>query len=132
MNVHDVRAALAEAVRSIDGMRSSAFVPTKVVPPMAVVSVGSGTYDDDTSGGMTLALGLLVLVSRSDDRTAQAKLDDYITPSGDRSVKAAIEADLTLGGTVDSVAVVGWGDPAEFEVGGTSYVGVEFDVEAVD
>ncbi len=132
MNVHDVRVALAAAVQSIDGMRSSAFIPTKIVPPMAVVSVGSGTYDDDTGGGMTLSLGLLVLVSRSDDRSAQARLDDYISPTGDRSIKAAVESDLTLDGTVDSVAVVGWGDPAEFEVGGTSYVGVEFDVEAID
>lgn len=132
MNVHTARVNLAETLKGISGLRATAFVPPKVEPPMAVVSLGAGLYDDTLAGSMAATLNVLVLVSRSDDRSAQARLDDYISPTGTYSVKAAVDADPTLDGAVGSATVVGWGDPAEFEVGGVSYVGVEFTVEAID
>ena len=132
MNVHTVRSNLAGTVATIDGLRSVAYVPPKIVPPMAVVSVGAGRYDDTFAGSMTAEFGVLVLVARADDRSAQARLDDYISPTGTYSVKTAVDADPTLGGSVGTASVIGWSDPAEFEVGGASYVGVEFTVEACD
>ena len=132
MNVNDARVALATALGNIAGLRSKAYVPAKIEPPTAVVSIGSGRYDDDFSGSMTVEMGVLVLVARADDRSAQSRLDDYLSPTGTRSVKAAVDADPTLGGTVGTATVVGWSDPAEFEMGGISYVGIEFTVEACD
>lgn len=132
MNIHTVRSNLAGTVATIDGLRASAFIQPKIVPPMALISPGGGRYDDTFAGSMTAEFGVLVLVSRADDRSAQARLDDYITPTGTYSVKAAIDADPTLGGSVGTASVIGWSDPAEFEVGGASYFGVEFTVEACD
>ena len=132
MNIHTARANLAETLKSISGLRAVAFVPPKVEPPMAVVGLGAGTYDDTLAGSMTAEFGVLVLVSRAADRSAQARLNDYISPTGTYSVKAAVDADPTLDGAVGSATVIGWADPSEFEVGGISYVGVEFTVEAID
>jgi hypothetical protein len=132
VNVHTARVNLAETLKTISGLRASAFVPPKIEPPMAVVGLGAGTYDDTLAGSMTADLSVLVLVSRADDRSAQARLDDYISPTGTYSVKATVDADPTLGGAVGSASVVSWADPGEFEVGGVSYVGVEFTVEAID
>lgn len=132
MNVNDVRDAIATQLRTITGLRATSFVPSKIEPPTAIVSIGAGSYDDTFTGSMTAEFGVLVLVARADDRSAQKRLDDYISPTGTTSVKACIDSTPTLGSTVGTATVLGWGDPAEFEIGGISYVGVEFTVEACD
>ena len=132
MDITTVRTQLATAAKTITGMRSVLYVPEKVEPPVTIVSVGSGTYDEDFAGSMTVTFSLLVLVSRADVRSAQAKLNDYIDPTGALSVKAAVEADPTLSSNVSSVAVLGWSEPQEFEIASTSYLGIEFDVEVAD
>ena len=132
MNVTTVRSNLAATVATIDGLRAVEFVPPTITPPTAVVSLGAGTYDDTFGGSMTCEFGVLVLVARADDRSAQARLNDYISPTGASSIKATVDAAPTLGGSVGTATVTGWGDPAEFEIAGISYVGVEFTVEAID
>lgn len=131
MNIYDVRVALAAALTTAV-KRSYAFVAPKIEPPAALVSAGAGSYDDDFAGSMTVDFSVLVLVSRADDRSAQKSLDAYITPTGTSSIKAAIEADRTLGGEVSSAAVTGWGEPQEVELAGVSYLAVEFMVEVCD
>jgi hypothetical protein len=132
MDVGTVRSNLAYVLTNVSGLRSVAYVPSKIEPPMAMVSIGAGQYDDTFAGAMTAEMGVLVLVARADDRNAQSRLNQYISPTGDYSIKAAVDASPTLSGAASSATVIGWADPAEFEVGGISYVGVEFTVEVCD
>jgi hypothetical protein len=132
VNVGTLRSNLAATLTNVSGLRSVAYIPSKIEPPTAMVSVGAGRYDDDFAGSVTVEMGVLVLVARADDRNAQARLDRYLSPTGTYSIKAAVDADPTLSGAASSVTVIGWNDPAEFELAGTSYLGIEFTVEACD
>jgi hypothetical protein len=132
VDVNAVRVALAAALADVPNLRAYSFVAPKIEPPAALVAVGSGFYDDDFDASMTARFGVMVLVARADDRSGQKSLDAYISSTGAQSIKAAVEADITLGGEVSSAKVVGWNDPQEYEIAGVSYLGVEFDVEALD
>jgi hypothetical protein len=48
---------------------------------------------------------VLLIVGRMSEQAAQAKLDGYLAGTGSTSVKAAIEADATLSGAVQTVRV---------------------------
>jgi hypothetical protein len=50
---------------------------------------------------------------------------------GENSVKAAIEADRTLGGAADTCRVTSMRNYQQVSVGETVYLGVEFEVEVV-
>lgn len=132
MNIDTVRTQLAARLKTITGMRAYSYVPEKVEPPTAIISVGSGTYDETFADAMTVEFGVLLLVSRSDTRTQQTRLNDYITPTGTYSVKAAVEADVTLSGSASSAVVVGWSEPQTYEIANVGYLGVEFTVEVAD
>lgn len=63
-------------------------------------------------GGMQSAGGLVelgftvqVFVSETADVAAQERLDEYLEPSGARSIRQALEADSTLGGACDDLIV---------------------------
>ena len=50
-------------------------------------------------------LDVVVLVQRFTERSGQNDLDKYLAGSGDYSIKAAIESDLTLGGACNTLRV---------------------------
>lgn len=132
MNLDTVRTELALALGDISGLRTFAYSPSTLEPPAAVVGQGEITYDATFAGSMTASFGVLVVVSRSDDRNGNSRLNDYLTPTGSGSIKAAIESDPTLNGSVGYVVVNGAAAPSEVEMAGTSYLAVEFEVEAGD
>jgi methylmalonyl-CoA mutase N-terminal domain/subunit len=69
-----------------------------------------------------------VLVGRGDDRSAAQRLYAYLDPTGASSIKAAIEADPTLGGTCDEVWVQGFEEPSIFNYDTGALLGVDFTV----
>jgi len=80
-------------------------------------------------GADTFTFIVYVLVGRADDRTAQNRLDGYVV--GESSVKAAIEADRTLGGAANTCRVTTMRNYQQVSIGETVYLGVEFEVEVV-
>jgi hypothetical protein len=127
-----VRAALAAAVNSISGLVVHATIPSSLNVPAAVIAPATGqflTFDTTMSRGSDdLAFRVLVLVGVQDDAGAQGKLDAYLAGSGASSIKAAVEADPDLGGTVHYVTVEGASDYGLHDFGGTSYFGAAFTV----
>jgi hypothetical protein len=66
------------------------------------------------------------------DVRAQQIIDELISPTGALSVKAAVEADRTLGGLADDLIVQSVGGPLEFaRENGASVWGCEFSVLVV-
>ena len=128
-----IRQALADRLGSIAGLTPYATIPGSVVVPAAVVGPENGTfltYDVAMSrGGDDLSFVVLVLASRADERSGQTMLDGYLAGDGPTSVKAAIEADPSLAGTVQDVSVTEARNYGDVEYNGVQYFGCEVVVE---
>jgi hypothetical protein len=108
MNPSQVRDGLKTRLQTITGLRAYDLIPDTVVPPCAVVGQLDFTFDIDNARGLDQAqVDVLVIVQRFSERAGQDKLDAYLAGSGSTSIKAAIEGDRTLGGTVNTLRVTG-------------------------
>jgi hypothetical protein len=128
MDFSDVRTGLADRFRTIQGLTVSETVPSAVMkPPSIGIGVGSVDYDQDLDGAMTVTYSVMLYLSRgSSDAWAQREIDTYLS-----SIPAAVDGDDTLDSTVDYCRVSRAEVLGTAEVGGTSYVVIEFTVEAV-
>lgn len=125
-----VREGLATRMATIDGLRVSSFVPDAPRPPIAIVLPQRIEFDLNAQRGADrYFLRVMLLVSRADDRASQANLDAYVVGAG--SIKAAIEADRTLGGAADTCRVTSLDNYNYVPVGDTLYLGADFNVEVV-
>lgn len=122
--------ALGAALETIPGLRVYAYPPDAVAPPAAVVGLPEMPFDLTFGGANEWDVPVYVIVGKVSDRTSRTALCTYVTPTGASSAKAAIEADITLGGACDSVAVT----RAEFTtitVAGTEYLAAELTASVV-
>lgn len=130
MILNDVLDGLAAAVDTITGLRTYAYPADQVAPPAAVVGLPDSPFDIDMGGSNEWSVPIFVVVGKVSDRASRTALCAYVTPTGATSIKSAIEADKTLGGACDSVAVT----RAEFttiSVAGTEYLGAELTCSVV-
>jgi len=129
IDVEAVRQALATNLGTISGLRTSGNVPDNPNPPIAVVFLESVQYDEAFRDGLTTFMfNVMVIVSRADDRTAQRKLNGYISPDGDRSIKKAVESDRSLGGLVQTLRLTTMTSLGSTMVSEQEYMAVEFSV----
>jgi hypothetical protein len=129
-SVTDLRTALATAMATIPNLRTSATVPDAPRPPVAVVMPDRIAYDVNANRGADrFFFTIMLLVGRADDRAAQNKLDAFLV--GANSIKAAVEADRTLGGTANTCRVTEMSNYASMNVGETVYLAAQFTVEVV-
>lgn len=105
MSISDIRTAIASNLSTISGLRTSADIPDNPSPPIAFVQLDSVEYDQAFQNGLIrYSFSVTVLVGRVSERSAQRKLDAYIS-GGSSSIKAAIESDRTLGGNAADCVV---------------------------
>lgn len=128
--VSGLRSGLATRLATISGLRTSATVPDKPNPPIAIVLPNGITFDSSFARGVDeYTFLVLVIVGRVDERTAQDRLDAYCDPTGSSSVKTAIEADKTLGGTAYSLRVQEMRNYQSLVIGEVTYLAAEFVVQ---
>jgi hypothetical protein len=125
IDLDDVAAGIKKALETIPSLTGRAFseIPERVSPPTAVVVLGSGdweTFDD----AERVNWQILLLVSLANAKNAQQRLRDFLKRTGTESVKAALEADGTLGGTVADLNAGPWNEPDTYEIGDQQYLGV--------
>lgn len=97
----DVRAGLAAALGTITGLRVNTNATDDPVPPCAILSMNTLTFDSTLARGADeMEWTVTLIVGRADDRAAMQRLETWMAGTGSSSVKAAIEADTTLGGRV--------------------------------
>ena len=126
----ELREGLAARMATISGLRTSATVPDAPRPPIAIVMPERVVYDLNANRGAdTFFFTIMVIVGRADDRAAQNGLDSFIV--GPTSIKAAIEADRTLGGMANTCRVTEMGNYSSMNVGDTLYLAASFTVEVV-
>ena len=120
---------LRERLATIIGLRVYDHIADSFQPPAAMVSIDSVDYHQAFRGGDSVyTFTVSVMVARADDRTAQRKLDEFLSYSGDRSVREAIETDTTLGGRIQACVVESGGNIAAIQINEATYLGVEFTV----
>lgn len=84
----------------------------------------SGTRRGTDQGVVTCRL----LVARSTDKAALKKVREYMSGSGVKSLVQAIQADRSLGGSVDDSMVRSVRGNRMFDVGARKFYGIEIDV----
>lgn len=108
MSLRAIAEGLATALGAVEGLeRVYVWRPDHVAPPCAVVETPeTWDYDQTFSGDLTRwGMVVTVIVARADVVMAGEALAAFIDAGGDRSVRRAIEADPTLGGTADTVVM---------------------------
>jgi len=125
----ELRSGLATRLATITGLRASATLPDNPVPPQAVIFPERIQYDAAFGRGADeYTFSVLVIVGRVADRAAQLNLDAYCNPSGSTSVKAAIEADSTLGGKAMDCRVTQMQNQGSLTIGDITYLTATFSV----
>jgi hypothetical protein len=125
-----LRTGIADALNSLLGIRVYNDIPDTPVTPCAITELQRVTYDTTMARGADeYQFSVQVLSGRADDRTAQARIEAYVAGSGTESLKTALEADPTLGGSCMTVRVIEAGGLQTYDRSdGMSLLGVEFQV----
>lgn len=132
MSVGTIRTGLATRLGTISGLRSSSFVPDNPTPPIAVVVPERVDFDTAMGRGLdTLTFNVVVIAQRASERGAQNLLDGYCSSTGSASIKAAIEADKTLGGSASDCRVTSMTTYGPLVIGEVTYLAATFQVSVL-
>lgn len=108
-DLRDIRLAIRDAVKAVlPQVQCTGYLLQNPAPPCFEVELGSTgiIYDRSMQRGIDeWAFVLRGFAGTALDETGQRTLDAWLNSSGGVSIKAAIEADRTLGGTVSDVQV---------------------------
>lgn len=129
MNLDQVAAELATALKTITGLRVPPWGVEKVSPPAALISLPERiTYDETYQRGADKYedVQVIVLVGRPNNRAARKAIAAYADGSGPKSVKAAVEAHAY---TSCSEPHVAWCEFTDATYAGTSYLAAIFHCE---
>lgn len=126
-----VRTKLKERLATISGLKTYDHIPDSVNVPAGIVGQLDMTFDATFNRGFDSATcTVLLIVGRMSEQAAQAKLDGYLAGSGSTSVKAAIEADATLSGTVQTVSVAS-ATAGSVQVAGNDYLAYRYVIDLI-
>jgi hypothetical protein len=130
-----VRTRLKTALQAITGLRVMDYVPDSTNVPtnnaFAVVGQLSMNYDYTLNRGFDFATcNIIVMVGRMSEKDGQARLDGLLSSSGSTSIKQAIEADVTLGGALQTLRVVS-ASPGTITSASIDYLSYQYAVELI-
>lgn len=131
MGLAEIRVALAASLETIPRLNQSAYLLSQPTLPQAEIQPDAVTYDLAFDRGLDrYTLIIRVQVGQAQNIGAQKTLDRMLAPSGEYSIKAAVEADGTLGGVCDDLRVVDCtGYRVYLREGGPPALGAEWRVE---
>ncbi len=131
-SIASLRTGIANNLGTISGLRTSptGYIPDNVNPPYAIVAPSSVDYHRSFStGGLnTYNFTVTVVVGRVSERTSQASLDAYCSPTGASSIKLAVESDKTLGGSAYDCVVTTMRNYGSITIAENTYLAAEFDL----
>ena len=123
----EIADGLVERLATVKGLRAYDHVPDVFAPPCAFVMPETIDYWQGFAGGNVECLyTVTVVVGRTAERQNQKALYQFMSYSGDRSVRAAIEGDRTLGGRVQTLLVERSENIQIIQQGEASYLSVDF------
>jgi len=120
---------LETQLATVTGLRVFDHVPDVFSPPSAFVLPDSIDYWEAFRGGdVQMRFTVTVVVGRTAERASQKSLYGYMSYSGTTSIRAAIEADRTLGGAVQTSIVESADNIRVVSQGDADYLAVDFTV----
>ena len=127
--VSQVASGLATRLATISGLRSTAYQPEQLNPPLAFPTLNRIEYHRAFSGGdVVMDWTVNVIVGRYVDRNAFATLDDYLSYSGATSIRAAIEGDKTLGGVCKTLVLPSGANITSLSSADAEFLQIQFQV----
>jgi hypothetical protein len=132
-DISAIASGLAAALAVIPKLRTQPEILDTVPVPCAVIGPPTSIeYDEAMARGADVyTFTIRVLVARASERSAQRALSGYASGSGATSIKAAVEADPTLGGAAQTVRVASANGIGVYAYGDVDYLGLEFTTEVV-
>lgn len=129
-SVSSVATGLATALGTVTGLRTYNYQPEQLNPPIAYPVLNSINYHRAMQGGdVVMDWTVSIIVGRYTDRTAVALLDDFLSFSGSKSIRAAIEADRTLGGVCQTLIVGSAADISSLSSADAEFLQIQFSVQ---
>lgn len=131
-SVADIATAIGTALETIDGLRVIPYLADTFATPCALVAVEDVNYHGAFAGGDVVHnFTVFLIVGRSSDRAGIELAESFMSQAGDSSIRAAFEADQTLGGVVSTSWVKSAGPMKGLAIGadGATYISVPFDIE---
>lgn len=132
MNIEDVMSEIGEKLETIPQLRVFPYWADKIAPPAAIVGLPEDIKYDETygRGSDAVTVPVWLLVSRASDRASNAQLAAYLSGSGTRSVKAAVDSKRLTNeyASCDTVTVV-TAKTGTYTSSGVSLLGAEFSVQ---
>jgi len=128
--VDELQTAIKQRLETIAGLRAYATEPDKANFPCGYPRLVDWTYDDTFDGTTTWHFDVWVLVGLEPGfNRAQTWLNPYLSPSGENSIKEAIDADPSLGGMAASARATGGGAYGQVDVAGVRALGASIRIE---
>jgi hypothetical protein len=121
--VTQVAEGIKTRLATISGLRAYSYQTEQInTPPFAYPELTQVEYHRAFGGGdVVMTFIIHVVVGRYTDRTAFALLDDFLSYSGAKSIRACLEADKTLGGVCQTLVV-----PSGADISSLGEAGAEF------
>lgn len=107
-SVSAIADGLKARLATINGLRAYSYQPEQLNPPFAYPVLNGITYHQTMGMGNAVTQfdwSVYVVVGRWVDRVAVVNLDNFLSPTGASSIRAALEGDLTLGGACADLIV---------------------------
>jgi len=127
-----IRDGLKTTVSNISGLRCYDTVPDNAINfPVAIFIPSAIEFDLAMQRGTDLyTFDMLVAVQRADSRTAQDKLDAFVTGSGSSSIRQIIYNNKTLGLSDTDARVVNMSNyAADVNLNGVDGVGANLEIQ---
>ena len=131
--IAQVMAGIETRLKTIEGLRTDAYIADQINPPQAIVGVPpvENYHATFQRGRMSLDMEIYIFVSGVLDRQGQVALAEYANPTGTKSVITAIYGDKTLGGVVEDCIVRSFRPLGMEEVGLIGYYGGVFEMSVI-
>jgi hypothetical protein len=128
-DIAKLREGIYKNISTIPGLRSNPYSVPNVNPPYAIISLDSIDYSKAFNNGLTqYTFTVTLIVGLQSERTSQATLDSYCSPTSSNSIKSAIESDRTLNGSAYDLFVSGMRNYGSTTIGENTYLAAEFDL----
>jgi hypothetical protein len=132
-SIKALRDGLKTRLATLTGLYTHDTIPDDVYPPAAIVGFPTAVrYDFAMRTPVSrYTFPVRLIAGRVAEAEGQDKIDDLVSPDGALSVRAALDADPTLGGVAQSSRVVEARDFGVYEVAGVGYIGGELEIEVI-
>ncbi|MDO8704077.1 MAG: hypothetical protein Q7J84_03945 [Sulfuricaulis sp.] len=127
--IAQVRTGMAGVLDNITGLRVYPRWPNTVNVPAAIVKRAGSPSRTTLSGNWRVNIEITIAVQLVDLDRAQAALDEYISPTGAKSIIAALESDETLGGNAEYILIGEWGEDEGLAINDVDYATAKLPVE---